>query len=52
MERTTKGQEICKCGKKLPVSVISATGTVLLSIYCRHCGEMNIVLIKATEDNK
>jgi phage FluMu protein Com len=48
--RTDKGQEKCKhCGKKLPVAVISATGTVILSMYCRHCGEMNLVMIKCEE---
>jgi hypothetical protein len=49
LKRTNKGQEVCKCGKKLPVAVISATGTVILSMYCRHCGEMNLVMIKASD---
>jgi phage FluMu protein Com len=50
MERTDKGQERCRsCGKKLPVAVISATGRVILSIYCRHCREMNLIEINPSE---
>ena len=40
-------REMCpKCGRPLPLSIVSSNGGTTLSVYCRKCKQVSVITLR------